>query len=83
MRRVAKFKPITPDLRSKVKKLIGLNDAHAEAIRGGDQSFYSDGRHDELLALTTEVHAALGVKPWEDDRAKLHAALSYPIGPGA
>jgi hypothetical protein len=75
MKRVAKYKPITTDLRRKIKRLIVLTDAHIDAIQGGDQSFYEDGRHEELLAILPEVHAALGIKPWHDDRDMLERAL--------
>jgi hypothetical protein len=75
MKRVAKYKPITTDLRRKIKRLIVLNDAHSEAIRNGDAAFYEDGRHAELVALFPEVHTALGIKPWHDDREMLTRAL--------
>lgn len=76
MKRVAKFKPVTPDLRQKMKRYLVLADAHIDAIRGGDQSFYDDGRHEELLQLVSDVHPALGIKPWEDALAIVGAALN-------
>ena len=76
MKRAARFKPITPDLRQKIERFLLLDDAHHAAICGGDQSFYDDGRHEELITLGTEVRQALSIRPWDDDVAILQAALA-------
>lgn len=53
-----------------------LDDAHLAAIRGEDDTFHVDGRHQELLKLLPIVHHSLGIKPWHDDRAMLRQALA-------
>jgi hypothetical protein len=67
---------ITPELRSRIERLVELNAAHLAAIRGGDQSFYDDGRHEEMCEIGTEVRQALGIKPWDDEIEALQAALA-------
>ena len=76
MKRVPLVKPITPDLKAKCERFLELDDAHREAIQGGDQSFYDDGRHEELLALGVELRAALNAKPWHDWRGMIEEALN-------
>ena len=53
-----------------------------DAIDGPDRSFYTDGRHDELCELVSEVYSALGIKPWDDQMASLRRALGIE-GEGA
>jgi hypothetical protein len=65
---------VSPEMRAKVNRLIELEEAHHQAIReGGDQPFYSDGRHQELVDLLPEVHRAFGLKLWEDTHTQLLA----------
>ena len=66
---------VTPELRAQIERLIALNEAHLNAIRDEDSAFYSDGRHQELLALVGQAHPALGIRPWDDGEAKLAEAL--------
>jgi hypothetical protein len=66
---------LTPDLKVKAERLLELNEQHLDAIRGGDQSFYSDGRSAEMIDLGPEVRAALAIMPWHDEDAMLRAAL--------
>lgn len=55
------------DLLPMAERLMELQEAHRAAIcGGGDQSFYSDGRHEELVTLLPIIHQALGVRPWQD-----------------
>jgi hypothetical protein len=77
LKRAALRQRITPELRAKAERLMELNEAHMAAIREepGAEAFYTDGRHQELVDLLPEVHRALGIKPWEDDDAKLAEAL--------
>ena len=75
MKRIAKFKPLTPDLRAKIERLLVLHKAHRDAIRTGSAKFYDDGRHQELVDLLPEVHRALGIRPWDDSRERLREAL--------
>jgi len=67
---------ITPELLPLAERLMELEDAHLAAIRGEDEGFYEDGRHQKLLELLPIVHHALGIKPWHDDRAMLRQALA-------
>ena len=67
---------VTPELRRKIERLIELNEAHMKAIRGGSQAFYTDGRHEEMGGLMTEVHRALGIRPWHNADEMLQAALA-------
>ena len=82
MKRAAKYKPVTPDLRGKIKRLLVLHNAHMSAIQGGCQQFYHDGRHQELLDLMAVVNPALGIRPWDDEEAILLAALVARDGNG-
>ena len=66
---------LTPEMRAKAERLLQLSEDHADAIRGGSQAFYEDGRHGELVELIPEVYPILGIKPWDDDLAMLRAAL--------
>jgi hypothetical protein len=67
---------ITPALRAKGERLIELNEAHLNAIRGEDDAFYSDGRHEELVTLSAEINRVLGIRPWEDAEAILAEAIA-------
>ncbi|MGZ2410746.1 hypothetical protein ACUXST_000143 [Sphingomonas sp. F9_3S_D5_B_2] len=68
-RRLPKTKVQTLPLHlvSTAERLIQLLDDHCAAAAGDDQSFYSDGRHEELCGLLPTINAALGIKPWDDD----------------
>ena len=69
---------LTPAMRAKAERLLVLKEAHVEAIRNASprtQKFYTDGRHEELIELASEVDQALGIKPWMDDLAILRDAL--------
>ena len=66
---------MTPELRAKAERLLQLSQDHLAAIRGGPQDFYTDGRHEELVALGPEVRMALGIKPWDDQERLLREAL--------
>lgn len=75
-RRASKHKPrLTPEMRPKAERLLELNEQHLAAIQGEDDSFYEDGRHEELVRLLPGVHAALGIAPWEDGDDVIRAAL--------
>lgn len=67
---------LTPELRPLAERLLELDEAHAAAIRGGDQSFYADGRHEELVELLPVVSRALGLKPWHDSHRLIRKALN-------
>jgi len=67
---------IPRDLVPTARRVIELSTAHIAAIRGGDQSFYSDGRHEELVTLLPIIHQAMDIKPWEDSFAIVDAALA-------
>lgn len=69
---------LPPHMREKAERLLALKEAHHLAIVDAspeNQTFYTDGRHDELLAIAPEIDAALGILPHEDDIAILRAAL--------
>jgi hypothetical protein len=71
VKRAAQQRHITPELRAKIERVVELNAAHLDAIRGNDEAFYYDGRHAELVELIPPVHRPLGIRPWEDADAKL------------
>lgn len=70
---------ITPELRVKMERLLELVEAHFDAIRYRDdeekQSFYTDGRRDEMCEIGPEVRRALNIYPWHDQREILREAL--------
>lgn len=67
---------LTPEMRRKAERLVELEAAHVKAIRGADEAFYTDGRHEELQALMIEVYPVLGIRPWMDADRILQAALA-------
>ena len=67
---------LTPELRAKIQILIQLNTEHLAAIRGQDDDFYRDGRHEEELHLTDIVYLALSIHLWDDADTILQAALA-------
>ncbi len=67
---------LTDGLLAQAERLLELQDAHLAAIRGEDEGFYEDGRHQKLLELLPIVHHELGIKPWHDARAMLRQALA-------
>ena len=66
---------MTPALRPLAERLLELEEAHIHAVRTGEDAFYRDGRHQELVELLPTVHKALGIKPWDNDYAMLRDAL--------
>jgi len=66
---------LTGELREQAERLQELQAAHLDAITTGDDAFYHDGRHEELLTLLPLVHLPLGIRPWLDGRAMLGEAL--------
>lgn len=58
------------------ERLLELHDAHMDAITTDDDAFYDDGRHQELVDLAPIVDQALGIRPWQNGRARLRAALA-------
>ena len=77
-RRTSKHRPrLRPELRPKARRYLELTNAHLAAIRDepGAEAFYSDGRHEESCELGSELCRALVIRPWEDDRAIIEAAL--------
>lgn len=66
------------DMLEKVQRVVELLDAHTAALTGlpGDHSFYSDGRHRELVDLLPQVTIPLDIEPWEDARAILGDLLA-------
>jgi hypothetical protein len=67
-------------MRAKAERLLELHEAHMDAISGGDQAFYDDGRHQELVDLAPEVNRALGIKLWHDAHEMLREALEIEDG---
>lgn len=67
---------ITADLLPVVERLLELQGQHLAAIRGDDRTFYSDGRHEELIAHTVDVYSALSIKPWQDASDIIAEALA-------
>ncbi len=63
-------------LQAAAGRALELSEAHLAAIDGGDQSFYDDGRHDELVGLLPILHQALDIKPWQDFAAIVREALA-------
>ncbi len=43
------------------ERLRALKEAHHEAIQTNDETFYEDGRHQELVSLLPTVNNALGI----------------------
>ena len=70
---------IAPEMRAKAVRLLELEEAHFQAIQDepGAESFYTDGRHQELVGLVAVVYPALGIKLWDREPEKmLRAALN-------
>ena len=67
---------IPHQLRATAKRLIDLEQSHMAAIRGGGQFFYTDGRHQELLAILPVINRALSIRPWDDGLAIVCEALA-------
>ena len=75
-RRASKHRPhLTPELRPKAERLLELQEEHVAAIQTGDDAVYEAGGLEAIHALGPEVHAALGIRPWEDGEAIIQAAL--------
>lgn len=75
-RRASKHRPhLTPDLRPLAERYLTLAEAHGAAILGEAEDLYRDGRFEECIDLGSKVRLALGIRPWEDDRAIIEAAL--------
>jgi hypothetical protein len=67
------------DMRRKCERYLELCEAHNLAIvdaRPENQTFYTDGRLHELVALLPEVCQALDIYPHEDGEAIVRAALA-------
>lgn len=77
-RRAAKIRTrtIPHEMRPMAERLMVLKEAHRAAISGGDQSFYSDGRHEELCNLLPIINEALGIRPWQDSDTIIREALA-------
>lgn len=54
---------LTPELRSQIARADALQEDHMRAIRGEDEAFYVDGRHEEMVRVESEVRVALGLRP--------------------
>jgi len=66
---------MTPELKVNAERLQQLSADHLDAIQSGDDSFYHNGRHEELVRLKTEVYRPLGIRPWDDADERLREAL--------
>lgn len=62
----ARARKLPHHLQSAAERQVELNKVHLAAIDGGDQSFYDDGRHEELCNLLPIINEALGIRPWDD-----------------
>jgi hypothetical protein len=60
----ARLPKLPSHLRAPAERLLELEEAHTSAIRGRDQSFYKDGRHEELVTIAPVISAALALEPW-------------------
>lgn len=70
------FRARLPDeRRPAAERLLQLHYDHGEAIRHGTSAFYTDGRHEELIALAQDIDRVLGIRPWDDAIGVLEAAL--------